>query len=39
MAQSSGGLANEMTTLLGLVREGPRRDVAFYLDVGSLEDS
>jgi enterochelin esterase-like enzyme len=37
MAQSSGGLANEMTKLRALVREGPRRDVAFYLDVGSLE--
>lgn len=39
MAQSSGGLANEMAALRALAREGPRRDVAFYIDVGSLEKS
>jgi enterochelin esterase-like enzyme len=38
MAQSSGGLANELTTLRALIREAPRRDVAFYLDVGTLEE-
>lgn len=39
MGQSSGGQANEMAALRALVREGPRREIAVYLDVGSFEEN